>query len=229
MARAANHQPSTAGVSRQIILPWRKSLAMALASLRLRPFRSLVTLLSLALAIAFLAYTLANTALAGELHRLHGESALAGLLAAGYSFEKLSATVTAGPSEVWLMVLSLLVCAVGIVNAQLMSVTERFREIGIMKCLGALDGMILRLFLIEALLLGIIGAGLGAWLGAAASWLASGLTFPGLDRDGVAFTPLLFGAVRAWGAGIALSLAGVAYPAILAARLQPVLVMKEEY
>ena len=224
-----DRQPANLQVSRQIILPWRKSLAMAWGSLRLRPFRSLVTLLSLALAIAFLAYTLANSAIAAELYRLHGEAALANLNAAGYTLDKASATLTAGPSEVWLMVLSLLVCAVGIVNAQLMSVTERFREIGIMKCLGALDGMILRLFLIEALLLGLCGAGLGAWLGVGASWFASWLTFSGLDRGGVALTPLLAEAGRAWGTGIVLSLIGVAYPAILAARLQPVLVMKEEY
>jgi putative ABC transport system permease protein len=46
----------------------------------------------------------------------------------------------------WIIILSLLVCVVGIVNAQLMAVTERFREIGTMKCLGALDRFVLRLF-----------------------------------------------------------------------------------
>ncbi len=110
-----------------------------------------------------------------------------------------------------------------------MSVTERFREIGIMKCLGALDRMILRLFLIEALLIGVLGAGMGTFLGTGVAWLATPLSFPGLDRGGVTLAPLLGEAMRAWGAGIVLSLVGVAYPAILAARLQPVLVMKEEY
>jgi putative ABC transport system permease protein len=229
MATAVGQPAASIKVSRQIILPWRKSLAMAYNSLRLRPFRSLVTLISLALAIAFLAYTLANTALAGEFYRLHGESALSALRVAGYSFDASSASVTAGPSEIWLMVLSLLVCTVGIVNAQLMSVTERFREIGIMKCLGALDRMILRLFLIEALLIGILGAGMGTFLGVGVAWLASPLSFPGLDHGGVALAPLFGEAMRAWAAGILLSLVGVAYPAILAARLQPVLVMKEEY
>jgi putative ABC transport system permease protein len=229
MTTEVERQAAPTRVSRQIILPWRKSLTMAYNSLRLRPFRSLVTLASLALAIAFLAYSLANTALAGELYRLHGESALSTLRAAGYSINAASATLIAGPSEIWLMVLSLLVCTVGIVNAQLMSVTERFREIGIMKCLGALDRMILRLFLIEALILGVLGAGLGAVLGGGVAWLASPLSFPGLARGGVALAPLLGEAMWAWGAGIVLSLVGVAYPAILASRLQPVLVMKEEY
>ena len=229
MGAKGSEKPAKLQVSRQIILPWGKSLVMAWNNLRLRPFRSLVTLLSLALAIAFLAYTMGNSAIAAELHRVHGEAALASLNSAGYTLDRETATLTAGPSEVWLMALSLLVCAVGIVNAQLMSVTERFREIGIMKCLGALDGMILRLFLIEALLLGVCGAGCGAWLGVGASWVASWLTFSGLDRGGISFVPLLAEAARAWAAGIGLSLLGAAYPAILAARLQPVLVMKEEY
>jgi len=54
------------------------------------------------------------------------------------------------PSSGGSFILSLLVCAVGIVNAQLMAVTERFREIGTMKCLGALDRFVLRLFILEA-------------------------------------------------------------------------------
>ena len=50
------------------------------------------------------------------------------------------------PKQRWIVILSLLVCVVGIVNAQLMAVTERFREIGTMKCLGALDRFILGSF-----------------------------------------------------------------------------------
>lgn len=57
---------------------------MAFASLRLRFFRSLVTALSLVLAIAFLSYILTNTAIAWELYRLHGEKAAEMLLQAGY-------------------------------------------------------------------------------------------------------------------------------------------------
>jgi hypothetical protein len=57
----------------------------------------------------------------------------------------------------WLMSLALLVAFVGILNAMLMSVTERFREIGTMKCLGALDSFIIKLFLIESLFQGGVG------------------------------------------------------------------------
>ncbi len=50
---------------------------------------------------------------------------------------------------IWLVVMSLLVCTVGITNSMLMAVTERFKEIGTMKCLGALDSFVVLLFLLE--------------------------------------------------------------------------------
>jgi len=202
---------------------------MAFSSLRLRFFRSLITAFSLLLAIAFLSFTLTNTAIARELYRLHGQIALPLLTQAGYVFDAAQAVINAGPKELWLMILSLLVCTVGIVNAQLMSVTERFREIGIMKCLGALDRIILRLFLLEAAILGLLGAGAGSILGLFAAWGAAMLQYQSLNCTGISLAPLLAQASQAWGIGIGLSILGVLYPAILAAKLQPVIVMKEEY
>lgn len=225
----ATRRKNRAKVARQIILPWRKSVLMAVNSLRLRFFRSLITVFSLVLAIAFLSYTLVNTAFAREFYRLHGEAVLPRLIEKGYHLDPVTAAIAAGPAEIWLMLLSLLVCTVGIVNAQLMSVTERFREIGIMKCLGALDPMILRLFLIEAALIGVIGAGGGALLGLLAAWGAELADAGELGLSGISILPLLTQAAKAWAAGVGLSVLGVLYPALLAARLQPILVMKEEY
>jgi len=222
------HKQPRKAISRQIVLPWGKSLAMAMNSLRIRFFRSLVTTFSLVLAIAFLGYTLGGSAIARELYRLHGDAALPLLHDAGFALDA-SGFLSAGPKELWLMVLSLLVCTVGIVNAQLMSVTERFREIGIMKCLGALDRIVLRLFLLEALLLGILGSGAGALLGLAISYAASMLRYGALDYAGMHVLPLLAPAVKAWATGIGLSLLGVLYPAWLAARLHPIIVMREEH
>jgi putative ABC transport system permease protein len=220
---------SRSKISRQIVLPWKKSLEMAFSSLRLRFFRSLITVFSLLLAIAFLSFTLTNTAIARELYRMHGQIALPLLTLAGYVFDPALAVINAGPKELWLMILSLLVCTVGIVNAQLMSVTERFREIGIMKCLGALDRIILRLFLMEAVILGVLGAGAGSILGLFAAWGGAMLQYQSLNCTGISLAPLLTQASHAWGIGIGLSILGVLYPAILAAKLQPVIVMKEEY
>src|SRR5438105_14869317 len=52
----------------------------------------------------------------------------------------------------WLAFLSLLMCLVGITNSMLMSVTERYKEIGTFKCLGATDGFIVKVFFLEAII-----------------------------------------------------------------------------
>jgi putative ABC transport system permease protein len=67
---------------------------------------------------------------------------------------------------------SLLVAALGIVNTMLMSVLERVREIGVMKAVGARDGHIQLIFLVEGALVGLVGGLLGLLLGWAASFPA---------------------------------------------------------
>jgi putative ABC transport system permease protein len=67
---------------------------------------------------------------------------------------------------------ALIVAAIGITNTMIMSVLERTHEIGIMKALGARDRHILLIFVVEGILMGLLGSGLGMAL----SWLAS---FPG--------------------------------------------------
>ena len=57
--------------------------------------------------------------------------------------------------QMLMAIIALLVCGVGIVNSMLMSVTERYKEIGTIKCLGATNTSVLEIFLIEALLLGL--------------------------------------------------------------------------
>jgi hypothetical protein len=133
-----------------------------------------------------------------------------------------------GVRMTWLIIVSLLVCAVGISNAMLMSVTERFREIATLKCLGALDGFIMALFVMEAGLLGLIGGAIGAVIG----------SIIGFGRMAVSFGTVFTGAFPwlAWGEGFFFSLivgivlaalAGV-YPSYIAARLAPMEAMRIE-
>ncbi len=60
------------------------------------------------------------------------------------------------------MILSCALCVVVIANTMLMSVTERVSEIGTLKCLGALDRFIVRMFLVESVFIGVLASTAGA-------------------------------------------------------------------
>lgn len=216
-------------VSRQVVLPFRKSLEISYKSLRVRLFRSLLTVGSLVLAVSFLAYVLVNTNLAEGMLATGDQAAIQTLTQAGFDVDQSTRTVSATPKQRWIIVLSLLVCAVGIINAQLMSVTERFREIGILKCLGALDSMILRIFLLEAAMMGLAGAAAGALTGFGFAMLAGLLRFGFAGWCCLSWSGVLISLAISLGVGVGLSLIGVLYPSILASRMQPVAAMKAEH
>ena len=71
-----------------------------------------------------------------------------------------------GERLAWLLCVSMLVCGIGIANAMMMSVTERFTEIATLKCLGALDGFIMIMFVLESCFMGVNGGTIGAIIGA---------------------------------------------------------------
>lgn len=79
--------------------------------------------------------------------------------------------------QIFLLCISFLVCMVGIANAMLMAITERFREIATMKCLGATDGYILSQFMLEAALQGFFGGVLGAAVGFVIATARSALAY----------------------------------------------------
>lgn len=214
-------------ISKQIVLPFSKSLEISYKSLKLRFFRSMITVSSLILAVSFLSFVLVSADVANGLLQHGGEQAKEALKMAGYDVEH--GAIGASPKERWIIVLSLLVCAVGIVNAQLMSVTERFREIGVMKCLGALDRFVLRLFLMEASMQGLAGSILGALLGLLVGLVVGAFRF-GFDSWAyLSFANLGMSVMWAVLAGFGLSLVGVMYPAIVAARMRPVLALSAEH
>ncbi len=124
--------------------------------------------------------------------------------------------------SVWIGVISLLVTVIGISNAMLMSVTERFREIGTMKCLGALSSFITRIFLIESSLMGLVGGLAGAAGGAVFSIAVYCFTYgPELVLSSLRLAPVAgFGAVCVI-SGVLLSIVAALYPAWVAASMVP--------
>ena len=217
-------------VNRQVVLPILKSIEIAYKSIRARLLRSLITTITLILAVAFLSFTQVTIDIANGLLLSGDPKLMQALSAAGHDIgdgeSQKQMGIENSAKQRWIVGLSLLVCIVGIVNAQLMAVTERFREIGTMKCLGALDHFIVRLFLLEALIQGLIGALTGALLGVLA---AMGNSFFHYGQAVLAYLPIKaigVSLVSAVITGSILSLIGVIYPVIVAARMQPVDAMR---
>lgn len=215
-------------MKRLVALPMKTSLEIAFKSIKVRFYRSLITTLSLVLAVAFLSFTLISNDIAQSLLLQGGTETITKLIKSGYDFSPGDSTLAASPKQRWIVFLSLLVCIVGIVNAQLMSVTERFREIGTMKCLGALDGVVVKIFLIEAAIQGLVGSAAGALLGALASLFTGILRFSFDSVTASAWGDIGNSIAIAVITGTALSLLGALYPAVLAAKMQPVEAMRVE-
>ena len=118
-------------------------------------------------------------------------------------------------------VISLLVGGIGVMNIMLVSVSERIREIGLRKALGAKPRQIRRQFLVEASLLGLAGGVLGLAIAMLGSW---GLSRFGDTRVILSVAASGLAVVMAMGIGV---LFGV-YPASRAARLTPIDALRNE-
>lgn len=216
-------------VDRLVVLPFKKSVEISFKSIRIRFFRSLITTMSLVLAISFLSFVNVSTDVANNLLSTQDPALRQVLIRSGHDIGPEDTSLESSPKQRWIIILSLLVCVVGIVNAQLMAVTERFREIGTMKCLGALDRFILRLFLLEAGIQGMAGAFVGAVAGALFAIINALLSFGTVAVSSLSSTDVFLSILFATSMGFVLSLAGVMYPAIVAARMQPVEAMRVEH
>ncbi len=131
--------------------------------------------------------------------------------------------------------ISLVVAAVNILNVMYISVTERTREIGVMRSLGALRREVLRLFLYEAVILGLVGSIIGGIASTVFGYLISlaavevftagtsfGENFTVFNQSAVGF--IVFGMAF----GIGTSIAAGFYPAWIASQMPPIEAMRKK-
>lgn len=174
--------------------PFRVAWNQALASIRVRFWRHAVTVSGIGLGIAFFSSV--------QAYRMLGTTETA------FEAQRLQ----------WLAATSLLMCLVGVTNSMLMSVTERYREIGTIKCLGASDGFIVKVFFLESLVLGTIGSFCGAVLGSVAVALF----------EGFKLGPVLETSLLGTGIGLTMTVLAAIAPAIQASRMPAAVALRVE-
>ncbi|RLE63417.1 MAG: hypothetical protein DRJ49_00965 [Thermoprotei archaeon] len=192
-----------------IELPFSEAFRITLENIRKRFVRAAITTASIILGIAFMVSILMMSQV-----QQSATGVVEGIRAYQY----------------WLLFISLLVSGVGITNSMLIAVAERYKEIGTMKCLGALDRHILTFFLMESSIIGGIGGILGYIIGLIAAIIYGAMQFS-MEAVGKALLSvgllgfnipavislLLASVILA----ILLSIVASLYPAYYAAKLNP--------
>jgi lipoprotein-releasing system permease protein len=114
-----------------------------------------------------------------------------------------------------------------------MVVADKTREIGILKSMGLTSGKVLRIFMIQGLVIGVVGAALGGLGGAVLTWLIDRyelIRIPGdiyfVSHLPVGYNPLDVAMILA--STVAISFLATVYPAWQAARLAPVEAIRHE-
>lgn len=175
--------------------------AMAISSLKVRMSRTFLTTLTITTATAFMMW----------------------LLTAPKATD-----LTERQSWTVMLVLCLIVSGVGVLNTMLMSVTQRYREIGTIKCLGGLDCLVLLSTLLESAILGLIGGAAGAVIG---SIIALLLALPDFGREvftHISLPGLPLNALIVFVVGMLFTTLGAAIPAWIAAKMPPIEAMRGE-
>lgn len=199
-------------IGRQVQLPLKKAFGISLQSIRIRFWRSMITAGGIFLGIAFLVSVLATSVV---------QQHLPGTMDA-------AAMTAAKNRQIWLVILSLMVCTVGITNSMLMSVTERYKEIGTMKCLGALDKFVVELFLLESGVLGVIASFMGWVVGFVSVVLLALMSHGWVVIKSIGIVPALSTLGIAMLIGVTLTVIATIPPAIRAAKMPPAMAIRTE-
>jgi ABC-type antimicrobial peptide transport system permease subunit len=129
---------------------------------------------------------------------------------------------------------ALLAGAFGVINTMMMSIGERTREIGTLRAIGATKGQVMKMFMSEAFLIGLIGAIVGVFIGVAVSFALPSLTGAAASSGAGRFvvggftpsrlSPMLTSTnlVLSFALGCLVGIAAGVYPALRASRMDPV-------
>lgn len=187
---------------RRVSADWRIAWRQAFASLRVRLLRQTLTTLGIGAGSAYLA---------------------AALVIRSVEVAKPTVDAVTLARVDWQAAAAAALCLLGVSNSMFIAVTERFREIGTFKCLGATDGFIVAVFFFEGLFMGLLGSVFGATLGAGGS--AFVLSWGGSE---LMASWVLSAVVLGSTAGTGLTLIAALTPAIVAARMPAVAALRTE-
>jgi len=206
-------------VGKQVVLPKSEAFKMSMRNIKIRFGRVIIVSSSVLLGVAFLMSIFTGNLINDSLLK-NGPEAIRLSLAANASDSM--------ARSIWLVSLSLLVCVVGITNAMLMAVNERSREIGTMKCLGALNRFVMEIFLIEASLQGLIGSIAGGLIGSIAIIGSYFFKYGGLIFKFIPYLAILQYLLVSIILGTVISIIGAIYPTYLSARMEPAEAIRRE-
>jgi hypothetical protein len=213
----------------RVHLPWGRAVEMCVSNVRHRLGRSALSFICIAVVVAFFALTMTYQEVQGQWLLSDDVHVRAVLEKAGVSALDERGLARQRQERIWLMSLSAFLCLVGVTNTILMSVTERYREIGTLKCLGMLDSFVIRLFLMENAFIGALASLAGTAAGCALAFLQLGAAFEfGLLSWPVCAGALLAAGPKAFGLGTLLALLASIYPTWVASRMKPVDAMRVE-
>jgi len=217
------------GVTHKVVLPWSRTLEVCWSNIRHRMGRCVLSFVCIAVVVAFFTSSTTYQLIVSDLMQSGNVHTQAVLERAGVFATDEAAVRRQHDQRVWLMALSAFLCLVGISNTILMSVTERYREIGTLKCLGALDGFVVRLFLVESIFIGALASATGGLAGYVLGVLQVGAALEfSLLGAGTCLRSLGLALAAAVVLGTMLTTLAAIYPTYVAARMRPVEAMRTE-
>jgi len=179
----------------------KEAFNLSLKNIRRRSARAAITVVTIGLGIAFLTFLTT----ASIFFRQHAETG-----------------VSIGAYQYWLAFISLLLCVASITNSMTIAVYERSKEIGIIKCLGALNRHILLLFFVESTIMSLIGGVLGFLCGSVTAMAIYGFQLGFSIVLKIPLVELLFSFGSSVMGAFAIGTSATVYPAYKAAKSEPV-------